>query len=123
MELPEEEKVNKRERVELVTESQVKQFMNKVYCSSQPKNDEIYSKGIVTTKEIYGLVKTYTTIFREKTTRSFATWCRKKSQRVIYFGRHYYGKPRYDRIKMISIVFNYRRSCQFALIYQSTKKP
>ncbi|OAD70841.1 hypothetical protein PHYBLDRAFT_64084 [Phycomyces blakesleeanus NRRL 1555(-)] len=71
-----EEKVNKRERVELVTEAQVKQFINEVYCPSQPENDVIYVKGIISTKEIYELVKTFTTVFREKTAQSFAAWCR-----------------------------------------------
>lgn len=59
---------NKRERVELVTAAQVKQFVNEVYCASQPKNDEIYLKRTVSTQEIFQVVKTYTTVFGEKTT-------------------------------------------------------
>ncbi|KAL0075651.1 hypothetical protein J3Q64DRAFT_1703071 [Phycomyces blakesleeanus] len=74
-ETPEEEKVNKRESVELVTEAQAKQFINEVYCPSQPKNDVIYVKGIISTKKIYELVKTFTTVFREKPAQSFAAWC------------------------------------------------
>lgn len=109
-ESPKEKKIDKRERVELATVAQVKQFINEVYCPSQPKNNKIYLKGTISTQEIYNLVKTYTTVFREKTAQSFAAWCRnnklnfllakeKKSQRVtreLYILEDiYYGKPRY----------------------------
>jgi hypothetical protein len=42
----EEEKVNKWERVKVVTEAQVnKKFMKEVFYSSQPKSDAIYVKS------------------------------------------------------------------------------
>ncbi|RCH80362.1 hypothetical protein CU098_005056 [Rhizopus stolonifer] len=69
-------KDNKRKRIDLVTEAQVKQFINEIYCPFQPKNQEIYSKEMISTKDIYEIVKTYTTIFHEKTCQSFAVWCR-----------------------------------------------
>ncbi|KAI9487111.1 MAG: hypothetical protein EXX96DRAFT_551861 [Benjaminiella poitrasii] len=69
-------KVDKRGRVELVTLAQVKQFINEVYCPCPPKNAEVYLKRRISTQEIYNLVKTYTTVFREKTSQSFAAWCR-----------------------------------------------
>ncbi|KAI8889955.1 hypothetical protein K501DRAFT_290645 [Backusella circina FSU 941] len=62
---PKEKKVDKRERVELATVAQVKQFINEVYCPSQPKNNDIYLKGTISTLEIYNLVKTYTTVFHD----------------------------------------------------------
>lgn len=108
-ESPKEKKVDKRGRVELVTLAQVKQFINEVYCPCPPKNAEVYLKRRISTQEIYNLVKTYTTVFREKTSQSFAAWCRsnklnfllakeKKSQNVtreLYILEDvYYGKPR-----------------------------
>ena len=50
-ETPEEKEVHKRERVDLATEAQVKQFINEVYCPSRLKNNGIYLKGTMSNRK------------------------------------------------------------------------
>ncbi|KAI8997795.1 hypothetical protein BDB01DRAFT_772450 [Pilobolus umbonatus] len=119
-ESPKEKKVYKRERVELVTLAQVKQFINEVYCPSQPKNDEIYLKGTISTQEIYNLVKTYTTVFRERTSQSFAAWCRSNKLNFLL------AKEKKPKMSPESYIFwktfiTTTLSIPFALTCQGTK--
>lgn len=109
---PEEEKVSKRERFMLTAEAEIKQFINEVFRPSLPDNNSLYSKGIVSTRDIHELVNKHSTVFREKTVQSFATWCRnqkldfllakrkirdKIASRELYIMKDIcYSKPRYD---------------------------
>lgn len=65
-----------RRRPELTTKVQVKQFIDEVFCSFELVNKGIYSKKNISTKDIHETVKTYTTVFRDKSDQSFAAWCR-----------------------------------------------
>lgn len=69
---------NKGNRPELVTEAQVQQFIDEVFCSFEPLNKIIYSKKNISTGNIYEVIKNYTTVFGEKSTQIFAVWCRNK---------------------------------------------
>ncbi|KAG2228722.1 hypothetical protein INT48_007455, partial [Thamnidium elegans] len=58
------------------TDSQMKRFINEVYCCEELKNAEIYCKLSVSTKNIYDTIMQYSTIFERRTAQSFANWCR-----------------------------------------------
>lgn len=53
----------------------MKQFINEVYCSEEPKNMEIYCKMLVSTMTRSYVILLY---LKRRTPQAFATWCRNR---------------------------------------------
>ncbi|ORX45495.1 hypothetical protein DM01DRAFT_1171539 [Hesseltinella vesiculosa] len=71
-------------RVKLILSySQVIHFINEIFLSYDPQNDN-YEQADVTTKEIYLEVCKFTTCFDNKSLASFSKWC---SNRKLNFMR------------------------------------
>ncbi|ORE00700.1 hypothetical protein BCV72DRAFT_107470 [Rhizopus microsporus var. microsporus] len=65
----------KRKKSELVTESQVIQFVNSVYTVNDFSNPEIYQEKLTSTNDIFETVNENSTVLNNKTLLAFTRWC------------------------------------------------
>ncbi|KAI7902998.1 uncharacterized protein BX663DRAFT_551855 [Cokeromyces recurvatus] len=115
---------NKRERIELVSESQVKQFINEVYCYEKPYNEYIYLKQTISTKTIYETVQNYTIVFEQKTTQAFATWCRNSKLRFLH-AKEKRGNRRTRELYVLEDIYHddlVKPICSYLQRYQDSLK-
>jgi predicted DNA-binding protein YlxM (UPF0122 family) len=68
----------------LETEAQVVQFINNVYYSEDPNNEEVYQMKALSISAIYDTVKEYTKILEDKKPLAFAGWCSTKN--ALFYG-------------------------------------
>ncbi|KAI9260111.1 hypothetical protein EDC94DRAFT_611772 [Helicostylum pulchrum] len=61
--------------LEIVHDTQIVQFLNQVYVSTEPWNESLYTKKKVSSRDIFSLIMLYTTRFDEKSLLSFIKWC------------------------------------------------
>lgn len=62
--------VKKRKNIKLVTKGQVKQFLNEAFCSKKCENSVLYSQQTLATRDVYTVVKMYTSVFNSNTAQS-----------------------------------------------------
>ncbi|KAI8973791.1 hypothetical protein BDF20DRAFT_823931 [Mycotypha africana] len=62
-------------RNQLLTNAQVKQFLNLVYLPINPNNALVYDCKTVSMKQILSLVWNYCELFDDNTVNSFSKWC------------------------------------------------
>lgn len=56
-------------------EAQVKLFLKEVFCNEDPNNSAAYDTKLLSTEEIFDIVKQYTSLFGERSKQSFSKWC------------------------------------------------
>lgn len=70
-----------------MTEGQLERFVNEVFSPKERENEELYSKQMVSTADVYEIVKQHTVFFGSKTAVDLMNTKEKKDER-------YYGKKK-----------------------------
>jgi hypothetical protein len=55
------------------------QFLNEVYLTTDPLNDKVYTKKLVSNKDMLSHVWPYTATFDDKSALGFSKWCYSKN--------------------------------------------
>ncbi|KAI9467468.1 hypothetical protein BDB00DRAFT_777707 [Zychaea mexicana] len=71
--------MQQKQEIHFSSDRQIVQFLNEVYLTTDLLNDRVYTKKLVSNKDILSHVWPYTTKFDDKLVLGFSKWCYSKN--------------------------------------------
>lgn len=66
-------------------ESQLKEFVDNVFLSIDPRNEKVYERSELSSEQVFQITSQYTTLYENKKLGSFTSFA-KKNQSAIFKG-------------------------------------